>query len=81
MSNKYLLVDFVTPSGLETGVIPDTWWEEDIAYYPPYYSNTKQLEKAIKKAFTPEKTWSTFKIIVRGSYGNLVSTYLYSFMY
>ncbi|XP_062316774.1 uncharacterized protein LOC134020631 [Osmerus eperlanus] len=58
------IVDFISAEKKETEVVPSSWVQDGMSYWPPY-SSTERCTRAVKRQETPDKTWGLFDVNIR----------------
>ncbi|XP_067100694.1 uncharacterized protein [Osmerus mordax] len=58
------IVDFISAEKKETEVVPSSWVQDGMSYWPPY-SSTERCTRAVKRQETPDETWGLFDVNIR----------------
>ncbi|XP_029548437.1 uncharacterized protein LOC115149627 [Salmo trutta] len=58
------IVDFISVEKKETEVVPSSWVQDGMSYWPPYTS-TGRCTRAVKRQEAPDETWDLFDVNIR----------------
>ncbi|XP_046880880.1 uncharacterized protein LOC124470804 [Hypomesus transpacificus] len=58
------IVDFISAEKKETEVVPSSWVQDGMSYWPPY-SSTERCTRAVKRQEAPDETWGLFDVNIR----------------
>ena len=67
MSSSYALIVFVDENLVS--VVPAMWLDGNDCFWPPYKTQ-ERLDKAVKTAELPHKSWTKYQVKILGIKGN-----------
>ena len=62
--SMFHIVDLTSAEKKETEVVPSSWVQDGLSYWPPY-SSTERCTRAVKRQEAPDETWGLFDVNIR----------------